>query len=196
MTNYFTDIFIGFTSNYFSANCNYIFLKQIFKLMSKMYVFSQKAIVMLLFLVCSFCYAQTGVVVKYLNGNEQQYNVATAGKLYFADDNLVVKQDADEAITTIPVSIISKVTFVAGSLGTAEIGDNSKKLMLYPNPGTDVIRIHSATSEKIDVKIYSLMGQMVLSGSYSTDSDINISAISPGIYMVQAEGVTLKFMKK
>jgi len=69
-------------------------------------------------------------------------------------------------------------------------------LVLYPNPGSGTIQIKSGTYEDLDVKIYSLTGQLVKQGKYLSGQDIDVSEISRGLYLVQVNDLTLKFSKK
>lgn len=154
-----------------------------------------KTMLVLLFLTVSLSFAQTGVTVTYYNGTVQQYNVAATGKLYFANDDLYVKVDAATTPTTIPVGIIRKVTF-SGTLATATFGENRNNLVLYPNPSSDVIKINADSFEELDVKIYSLTGQLVQQGNFAVNQEINVSGLSRGLYLVQVNGVTIKFSKK
>lgn len=139
--------------------------------------------------------AQTNVTVMYYNGSAQEFTVAAAGKLYFADDNLNIKTDSNTTPTTIPVGIIRKITF-GSTLSNAAIGENKNQLAIFPNPGADIIRIHSDYNEKLEVKIYSLNGQLIFSGNYQPDEAIDVSQLASGLYLVQTNGVTLKFSKK
>ena len=150
---------------------------------------------MLLLLLCTFSYAQTGVTVTYYDGATQSFNVATAGKLYFASDNLYVKTDISATPTTIPVSIIRKLTFSA-TLSTGTFGENKNNLVLYPNPSSESIKIKSDATDNLDVKIYSLTGQLVKKGTYLSNQDIDISNLASGLYLVQVDDLTIKFSKK
>ncbi|HOZ75839.1 MAG TPA: T9SS type A sorting domain-containing protein [Flavobacterium sp.] len=155
----------------------------------------QKITCLLFFLVSSYSIAQTGVNVTYYNGTNQTFNVAATGKLYFETDNLFVKTDATTTPTTIPVNIIRKITF-SNVLVTTTFGDNAGNVMLYPNPGSGVIRIQSEVEEPLKTKIYSLTGQLVLQGIYQSNHDIDVSALACGLYLVQVNGLTIKFSKK
>ena len=50
--------------------------------------------------------------------------------------------------------------------------------------------------ETMHVKIYSLSGQLLKTGSFDTNQDIDVSGFAKGIYLVQVDDVTLKFVKK
>ena len=150
---------------------------------------------MLLLLVSCYSFAQTGVIVTYYDGNAQTFNIATTGKLYFATDNLYVETDGVTAPTTIPVNIIRKITF-SNALATTTFGENNHNTILYPNPSSDVIRIKSDANGDLKTKIYSLTGRLVLEGVYQNNQDIDVSNLSSGLYLVQVNGLTIKFSKK
>lgn len=144
----------------------------------------------------SYSYSQSGVIVTYYDGTTQNFNVAATGKLYFSNDDLNVKIDGSATATTIPVSIIRKITFSATTLGTNTIGENKNNLVLYPNPGNETIQIKSDSFDDLNVKIYSLTGQLVKQGIYSSGQAIDVASLSTGLYLVQVNDLTLKFSKK
>jgi hypothetical protein len=55
---------------------------------------------------------------------------------------------------------------------------------IYPNPFSSYIRIKSDI-DNIHVSVYNTMGQEVYNGTYDKNG-INLSQLSPGIYMVHA----------
>lgn len=162
--------------------------------MNNNYHFLSKVSFIFLMFVGVFGFAQTGVKIKYYTGTEQNFNVLASGKLYFSGDNLLVKSEANSTETSIPVSIIQKITFT-DVLATQEVGANKNNLKLYPNPSTNYIRIKS-DAKSLDVKIYNIDGKLVVLGTYKSDEDINVSKLNAGVYLVQANGVTVKFIKK
>lgn len=156
----------------------------------------KKSIFLLLLFIGSFTFAQTCVLVTYYDGTSQGFNVETSGKLYFTSDNLNVKISGTTTTpTTIPVTIIRKITF-STTLSTTTFGENKNNLVLYPNPSSNVFRIKSDVAEELKINIYSLQGQLVQHGIYQSDEDINVSHLSSGLYLVQVNGLTIKFSKK
>jgi len=151
---------------------------------------------LLLLLASTFSFAQSNVNITYYDGTVQGFSVAQAGKLYFETNNLYVKIDATTAPTTIPVTIIRKITFSSTPLSTPTFGENKNHLVLYPNPGSEVIRIKSDANEDLKIKIYSLTGQLVQQGVYLPNQDIDVSRLNSGFYLVQVNGLTIKFSKK
>jgi hypothetical protein len=75
-------------------------------------------------------------------------------------------------------------------LGISET--NNQKFAVYPNPATDIIHIHSVTSQIKNTLIYSVAGQLMQSAP-SNSEKINISNLPSGIYFLEiitSEGYT------
>lgn len=70
--------------------------------------------------------------------------------------------------------------------GTVGISENSlKDFSFYPNPASDVISLKAANSIE-SVAIYNLLGQQVLSAKVgATTSEINVSALTTGTYIMK-----------
>lgn len=157
--------------------------------------FWRKLGVVVLFFSIFHAQAQAGIKVKYYTGTEQQFNIALTGKLYFSGDNLIVKQDVNSSETSLPISIIQKITFTDYILAASEIGQNKANLKLFPNPTSDSFTI-AGVQQKLALNIYSLSGQLVHTQTYVPDSKIDISKLESGVYLVQINNVTFKLIKK
>lgn len=154
-----------------------------------------------LFAVCmvllsTFLFGQTTVKVTYYTGSTQDYTIATSGKLYFSGSNLLLKTTSTATDVSIPTNIIRKITFASGNLATQEIGRNTSNIKLYPNPSADFVKISSDKKQKMNVKIYSSSGSLVLKSTFMPDEEINIRSLSAGFYLVQVDQTTLKMIKK
>lgn len=161
-----------------------------------MRILKQVALLLLL-LQSALAFSQTGIKVFYVSGTAQTFNVATTGALYFASDNLYIKTDGITAPTTIPVSIIQKITFTDVTTAVTAVADN-RGLKLYPNPSSDFFRISTSTSatENLKVKVYALTGQLVHQGIYGNEQNIDVSDLTAGLYLVQVNNSTFKFVKQ
>ena len=138
--------------------------------------------------------AQTNIVINYYTGTQQQYAVEDSGKLFFSNDNLIIKTSLESTEINIPVSIISKITF-KNSLAVEDIKQNREQIIIYPNPATNYFKI-SSKDAKSTLNIHNSAGQLVLSKVYKKDEEINVSNLLPGIYFVKVNGSTLKLIKK
>ncbi len=74
---------------------------------------------------------------------------------------------------------------------SSDIKTNS--FTIYPTLATDYIYIESDQIEEPFVKVYSLVGQLMYNGN---TNKINVSGFENGIYIIQIEGKTYKFLKK
>ncbi len=139
--------------------------------------------------------AQTAVKVNYYDGSSQSFSIEEAGRMYFNSSNLMINTDGTST-TTIPVSIVRSLVFTDESLATTEVSSVKDKLLLYPNPATDYIKIVTESNELLDVVIYNAQGQLVLKDKYNSGSDIDVSQLGTGVYFVKANQSNLKFIKR
>ncbi len=158
--------------------------------------FLKKAVVFLFLLTAGFAFSQTGIKVTYYNGTVQNFAIQDTGKLYFSGDDLMIVASSGASATTIPTTIIKKIVLDNSILGTSETVLD-KNMIVYPNPGADFIRISASDKSKtMNVKIYSMNGQIMHEGKYKSEQDINVSKLEKGIYLVNVNGFTIKFIKK
>ncbi|MFS4468676.1 T9SS type A sorting domain-containing protein [Maribacter sp. 2210JD10-5] len=63
--------------------------------------------------------------------------------------------------------------------------DEIEGFKLYPNPAvSDVVYITTAKNDMKQIKVYDVFGELILKDRI-TDKALNISKLSPGVYMVQ-----------
>lgn len=85
-----------------------------------------------------------------------------------------------------------------GSLGTTESVKGNVKF--YPNPVQDVLNLEADANVK-NITVYDISGKLMMSKKLnSAKNQVNVSALLPGVYIVNAElenGVkTFKIIKK
>ena len=73
--------------------------------------------------------------------------------------------------------------YTNNTLSSSDFNQNNLEVVLYPNPVNDVLNIDIANTIK-SVEVYNLQGQKVL---VSNQSQINMSNLSAGIYMLRIE---------
>ena len=85
------------------------------------------------------------------------------------------------------------VTF--GTTSVSEI--NTVGISVFPNPATDKIKIESPVSlDNSAVEIYSISGKLVIKTSLNSKSEINISNLPNGIYIIKINSKTVNFAKR
>ena len=84
-------------------------------------------------------------------------------------------------------------------LSIKEIEKNSTNILLYPNPTSSNVTITLKDNEVIKkIEFYNIMGQLVLSKRLqnSSETSINISKLSKGMYIVKTFGENNTCSKK
>ncbi|WP_373763467.1 T9SS type A sorting domain-containing protein, partial [Porphyromonas loveana] len=77
----------------------------------------------------------------------------------------------------------------------ANFGAN--QLSIFPNPAVDVIRFQGLPMGVSVVSIYRLDGMLVFSGEVDAKSPmLNVGGLAAGSYLVRANGLTSKLVKR
>jgi hypothetical protein len=79
----------------------------------------------------------------------------------------------------------------------AQGGKLKPEVIVYPNPANDLLHVRVLNgSGKLSYEIYSITGVKVLEGSLENSQKININTLQPGIYIIDASGQKVKFVKE
>jgi len=90
---------------------------------------------------------------------------------------------------------IRKVTNV-GVMSKNEIKKNLSSLKVFPNPANNLITLNPSV-ELNQITIYNLVGEIVLqTKSKNKQEQIDISKLSSGVYILQAQGQRVKLIKE
>ena len=98
------------------------------------------------------------------------------------------------------VDINSQHVFIEGEhvLGTSNFALNG--ISLYPNPTTSIINFSLNNIEGTPVRVIDVNGRIILNTTISSDSNINVEALTNGVYFVQLQienkDLSYKFVKK
>jgi hypothetical protein len=68
-------------------------------------------------------------------------------------------------------------------------------LAIYPNPAIDHFRIEGFEGES-EVQIYNALGELVKTVKVDANSEINVSALASGLYMVRCGNASIRFVKE
>lgn len=97
--------------------------------------------------------------------------------------NFVSQYDLDGLIECSPVSSVSESAF-------------AKTLQVYPNPTQGLVTVNIELKEEVNCQIYSLTGQLVATKTVGpSNSTIDISALTKGIYLMIIEGNRVRLVK-
>ena len=123
------------------------------------------------------------------DGTTAQYEMSSDAKIYYSDTQLFL--DNNGTTVSYNLSELRKAYFTTFD-NTNEI--DNQQLAIYPNPAKDVLRIANIADDQ-EVTIYSINGAVLKRVVVSGDSEINISELRPGMYIVSAGNMFSKFIK-
>ena len=135
-----------------------------------------------------FAQSVTFNIVK-TDGTTAQYVMSSDAKIYYSDTQLFL--DNNGTTVSYNLSELRKAYFTTFD-NTNEI--DNQQLAIYPNPAKDVLTIENIADNQ-EVTIYSINGAVLKRVVVSDDSEINISELRPGMYIVSAGNMFSKFIK-
>lgn len=69
-------------------------------------------------------------------------------------------------------------------------------LTLLPNPAGDYVKISGATTGRVNVKIYSTDGRLMIAGTYAPGEPISLGKLAAGLYVAFIENEPYKLVKQ
>jgi uncharacterized surface protein with fasciclin (FAS1) repeats len=124
-----------------------------------------------------------GQVIATLEGTDVTVTLADGKVLINTAEVTVADLEADNGV----VHVINAVLTYEG----LSVNEKAKATFsIFPNPATDMINL----SERADVKIYSITGQLVM--SMQDVSQVNVETLKSGLYFVEATSNGQRFLDK
>lgn len=122
--------------------------------------------------------------------------LATLKRFTFSNNSLLVNY-LSGPIETYSLDNISKLTFKSVVTGVDNLSLTGAGVMkVYPNPVSDVVYIQNAPETDFTVSIYRMNGVLVLTTRLSSGTkSIDVSYLSSGLYLLNVNGRTFKFVK-
>ena len=136
------------------------------------------------------------LVIRLNNGNENVEALSTIQKLYFSSGDMVVDfySGPDDIYG---LSDVQKLYFDSTvAVGEIPLADDGG-CKVYPNPAGDVITITGINQKDGPVRVYRMDGGLVLQKPFlSPGEGLDVSGLHSGLYLIQAGGSTIKFVKE
>lgn len=122
-------------------------------------------------------------------------DVSNISTIKFKTTKIVINQK-DNTSSDFYFSDITKITFNEDGTSIIESKDMSKA-SIHPNPVKDVLTINNADAiYGNDICIYSITGMLVAKHSQWNGEHIDVSNLNPGVYFINTNSTTLKFVKQ
>ena len=145
-----------------------------------------------LFTFGAMVHAQNSVSIIDKSGKITGLSLSNDGKLYFENDNLMIKKSASDAVQTYALANIKKIVFTELSgLNDVEM----ENIAIFPNPTTDNVYVAYA-KEGDKAELYTWNGLLLATKSYPTDKGVSLSEYPIGLYILRINGQSFKISKK
>ncbi len=100
--------------------------------------------------------------------------------------------------------IIKEPTFKANNgedsttIAIETMEEENNSFYIYPNPSNSYVYLNSniEVSKKLKIEFYDILGKKVISQPFKANEKINVSKLNTGIYFVEIDSKTLRFVKK
>ena len=144
-------------------------------------------------LSCCIANADTILTVEYLDEKEQKEQLEKLSKIVFdINGNMTFSYNSGESRDFGNVSNTQKIIFSEGLLTKVDNQSSVSPIQVFPNPTTETVTVLGKKDGEI-AKIYSITGNLVLS---SQDSEIDVSQLVDGQYLMVIGNTILKLIKK
>lgn len=141
--------------------------------------------------------AQKTIQIYEFGSPSASYEVALSdvAKIEFKDHSFDVVSNTDNSITSFALPAVQKIVFNK-STGIEEIAGDASAIVVAPNPVRDNLIVRGANDlYGSDLSIYSALGQLVFKQSAWNGETIDVSQLPSGIYFINIQSTTIKFIK-
>lgn len=134
--------------------------------------------------------------LKTKDGTTTIKSLETIKRFAFSNNNLLLNY-LSGPVESYSLSNISKLSFKSTVTGVDELSiSGTLSLKVYPNPVEDVIYLQNAPEIPFKISIYRISGSLVYTTELSSGSkSINVGYLSSGLYLLNVNGLTFKFVK-
>ena len=141
------------------------------------------------FLCTSFAQNEVIFSIVKTDGSTANYEMNKDARIYYSDTQLMFFNGSETI--SVNFSEIRKAYFTAPQ-DVNEV--ENQQLSIYPNPANDVLRLSNIPNNQ-EVTIYSINGAVIMKLIASEETEISISDLRPGMYIVSAGNMFSKFIK-
>ncbi len=134
-----------------------------------------------------------------LSEQTQTFDMYESGKMYFADDFLIIESDAKAESKQNPVKIdlkeIKKLLFTSGELLKVDDATYVSSFDLSPNPAKESVVVRIPFEEECNYSVYDMKGEVKMSGKIANGGKIDVSSLPAGVYLMNIGNMYIKFNK-
>jgi hypothetical protein len=136
---------------------------------------------------------QNNLILKLADGTEKSSILSSLGKITFSGTNMILNYN-DGTTGVFDESSVTKMVFSTVS-AVETVSATGNELAVYPNPASNFIAIKNAPEQQFNYSIYGLDGSLLISAKQTAGSQINISNLQKGFYVIKVNNQAMKFLK-
>lgn len=147
----------------------------------------------LLFLLLSCCLQieAADLLVEQRSGKQLIYDIEIIGKWVYIGEDLQLLDKAGNILATEPVLEIKRIVFSVANSTTTPESDESNRILVYPNPTQDVLKIKGIEAQPL--RVYDLQGKLLI---MEVGDEIHVGGLENGVYLIQIGTQVARFIKK
>jgi len=138
-----------------------------------------------------FAVGELRLITVSADGTETTYALPNVQKIVFENDSMTVKMKSGPDATG-----ITCIKFLLSDNSRIENLKQASKIFIFPNPVKTNLKV-AGTEKDVKINLIDLNGKLLQSVSAQDNStDIDVSALSPGLYLLQIGEKSIKFIKQ
>jgi len=135
--------------------------------------------------------AESKLIMLSADGTETAYVLSDVQKIVFDDNSMTVNMKSGDDVTG-----ITCIRFLISEDVGIKIPDLPSRVFIFPNPVTTNLTI-SGTDKDVKINLFDLSGKLLKSVSAQDNStNVNVTSLQRGVYLLQVGGQVLKFIKQ
>ena len=147
-----------------------------------------KKILLFFALIGSLQMMAANLVVEHRSGADLLQDISLIGKWIYVGEDLQLLDKQGNVLATEPLANIKKITF---SVSTATENVQTNAILVYPNPTQDMLMIQGIESQTL--RVYDMQGRLLKA---ENGTQINVSNLAEGTYLLQIGTQVVRFIKK
>ena len=131
------------------------------------------------------------MIVVSADGNETTYPVSTVQKVVFENNTMTVKTNTGSDATN-----ITCIKFTQDGNAGIKNQKSEPSIFVFPNPVGETLTVNGVKKDEI-INLYDMSGALLKTvTSQETATNINVSSLKQGVYLLRIDKQVIKFLKK
>lgn len=136
--------------------------------------------------------AQSTLKVTFHDESGETYHLSASGKVVSEDSFLEIIIHPTASVISFPLDSIRKISFAGFS--STDKNPDIHDFSVFPNPADQYFIISHDHHHPLELSLFNIMGQQVLSGTFHTGDKISVADLAPGIYMARVDGFVVRLV--